>query len=206
MHNESVLPEPEQVAEGLSNAKDEAAGDKPSPEDDEATTPISEMVWTKAKPVMHGITDMVDTWERFANALTPAPPFHRRRSRLTLAACLLPALVASVFSTPYWVVKGMGLIIGVILFGQPLISIIGAMLERTYPKWKRFVELRHTILRGIPTNAQLTITLLRIGERNKAPVPPAPTSDSAADDESNADDGADGSGKCTLIIVEYTSS
>jgi hypothetical protein len=34
-----------------------------------------------------------------------------------------------------------------------------------------------TILRGVPTNAQLTITLLRIGEANKAPIPPPPRSD-----------------------------
>ena len=34
-----------------------------------------------------------------------------------------------------------------------------------------------TILKGVPTNAQLTITLLRIGEVNKAPLPPPPTSD-----------------------------
>jgi len=33
-----------------------------------------------------------------------------------------------------------------------------------------------TILRGVPTNAQLTLTLLRIGEANKAPLPPPPHS------------------------------
>lgn len=32
-------------------------------------------------------------------------------------------------------------------------------------------------MKGIPTNAQLTITLLRIGEANKAPLPPPPISD-----------------------------
>ena len=34
-----------------------------------------------------------------------------------------------------------------------------------------------TLLKGVPTNAQLTITLLRIGEANKAPLPPPPRSD-----------------------------
>jgi hypothetical protein len=34
-----------------------------------------------------------------------------------------------------------------------------------------------TILKGVPTNAQLTITLLRTGEANKAPIPPPPRSD-----------------------------
>jgi hypothetical protein len=39
------------------------------------------------------------------------------------------------------------------------------------------------ILRGVPTNAQLTITLQRIGEANKAPIPPPPTSDEPPADE-----------------------
>ena len=34
-----------------------------------------------------------------------------------------------------------------------------------------------TLLKGVPTNAQLTITLLRTGEANKAPLPPPPSSD-----------------------------
>lgn len=36
-----------------------------------------------------------------------------------------------------------------------------------------------TLLKGVPTNAQLTITLLRIGEANKAPLPPPPRIDQA---------------------------
>jgi Protein of unknown function (DUF3292) len=36
--------------------------------------------------------------------------------------------------------------------------------------------LRNTLLKGVPTNAQLTITLLRIGEANRAPLPPPPSS------------------------------
>lgn len=35
---------------------------------------------------------------------------------------------------------------------------------------------RSTVLKGVPTNAQLTITLLRKGEASKAPLPPSPTS------------------------------
>lgn len=36
---------------------------------------------------------------------------------------------------------------------------------------------RSTLLKGVPTNAQLTITLFRIGEKNKAPLPPPPRID-----------------------------
>ena len=36
--------------------------------------------------------------------------------------------------------------------------------------------LNSSLLKGIPTNAQLTLTLLRIGEANASPLPPPPTS------------------------------
>ena len=39
------------------------------------------------------------------------------------------------------------------------------------------LNVRSSLLKGVPTNAQLTITLLRIGEANKAPLPPPPRSD-----------------------------
>ena len=43
--------------------------------------------------------------------------------------------------------------------------------------------IHSTILKGVPTNAQLTITLLRIGEANKAPLPPPPRSDQPPSDK-----------------------
>jgi hypothetical protein len=39
------------------------------------------------------------------------------------------------------------------------------------------------LFKGVPTNAQLTITLLRIGEANKAPLPPPPRIDEPPPDE-----------------------
>lgn len=38
------------------------------------------------------------------------------------------------------------------------------------------LKLRSNILRGVPTNNQLTLTLLRIGEANHTPLPPVQTS------------------------------
>lgn len=43
--------------------------------------------------------------------------------------------------------------------------------------WQKLLELRNTVLKGVPTNAQLTLTLLRIAEQNRAPLPPPPNSD-----------------------------
>ncbi|CAI7610773.1 unnamed protein product [Penicillium pancosmium] len=39
-----------------------------------------------------------------------------------------------------------------------------------------FEKLSNSLLKGIPTNAQLTLTLLRIGEANASPLPPPSTS------------------------------
>jgi len=48
-----------------------------------------------------------------------------------------------------------------------------------------------SILKGVPTNAQLTITLLRIGEANKAPLPPPPSSDQPPPEHPKELDGDD---------------
>lgn len=42
----------------------------------------------------------------------------------------------------------------------------------------RMLTSSSTLLKGVPTNAQLTLTLLRIGEANKAPLPPPPRTSS----------------------------
>lgn len=39
------------------------------------------------------------------------------------------------------------------------------------------LTLNSSLLKGIPTNAQLAVTLLRIGEANGSPLPPPPTSE-----------------------------
>lgn len=70
--------------------------------------------------------------------------------------------------------KGVTFGVGFGFFGDPLIQPAFAWLNRTYPNWQKLLELRNTLLKGVPTNAQLTITLLRIGEANKAPLPPPP--------------------------------
>lgn len=70
--------------------------------------------------------------------------------------------------------RGLSFAIGFVFFGGPVIAFGRTLLNRRFPRWERLLELRNTILKGSPTNAQLTITLLRIGEANKAPLPPAP--------------------------------
>ncbi|WP_411021306.1 DUF3292 domain-containing protein, partial [Salmonella sp. s29923] len=65
--------------------------------------------------------------------------------------------------------KGLGFGVGFVLFGDPIITPALQFVNRTYPRWEKFIQLRNTILRGIPTNAQLAVTRLRIGEKNTTP-------------------------------------
>lgn len=50
-------------------------------------------------------------------------------------------------------------------------------MSTSSPSLYQFLTASSSILKGVPTNAQLTVTLLRIGEANKAPLPPPPRSD-----------------------------
>ncbi|TFB01832.1 hypothetical protein CCMA1212_006529 [Trichoderma ghanense] len=176
-HDDNTAPDPTNLAADISKAKDATDGKPTDAVHDRTKKPVSNMVWAKTGPVMHMISDLVDTWERFGNALSPTPPFPVERPRLTLAACLLPPLLLSFYVTSYMFLKGIGFGVGFVFFGDPIITPALQFVNRTYPRWEKFTELRNTILRGIPTNAQLAITLLRIGERNKTPIPPPPSSD-----------------------------
>ncbi|KAF4915947.1 hypothetical protein CGCVW01_v010204, partial [Colletotrichum viniferum] len=185
-HTDTAAPDPTNITEDVVNAKDKTGGATSPTHHDKTKKPVSETVWTQARPVMHAIADLVDTYERFGNALSPTPPFPQQRPRLILASVLLPMLLGSFFTTSYMLIKGTGFIVGFTFFGDPIIQRGLVFINRTYPHWKKYVELRNTILKGIPTNAQLTITLLRIGERNKAPLPPPPVSSTPPPDEPHA--------------------
>ncbi|KAI8691953.1 hypothetical protein NCS56_00189400 [Fusarium sp. Ph1] len=174
---DSTAPDPTQLTEDVTDAKQKTGGNQTSIEHNRAKKPVSDAVWAKARPTMHLIADFVDTWERFGNALSPAAPFHRHRPKIILVGALFPLLLGSWFTSPYMLMKGAGFAAGFGFFGDPVITPALNLVNRTYPRWEKYVELRNTILRGVPTNAQLAITLLRIGERNKAPLPPPPTSD-----------------------------
>ena len=151
---------------------------KEKDEGDKTKEPMSAAMWSKTRPVMHAIADVADTWERFGNVLHATSPFPHKRPRMKLAACLVPVLLASIFTSPYAFIKINGLLIGFGFFADPVIWRGLDLLNRKIPNWQKYLELRNSILKGIPTNAQLTITLLRIGEANKAPLPPPPYSGS----------------------------
>ncbi|KAL7779945.1 hypothetical protein CFE70_009963 [Pyrenophora teres f. teres 0-1] len=159
---DSNVPDPTRLAIGAADAKDQASGAKPTKDYDKTKVPMETAMWTKMRPIMHGLAEVTDTWERFAK-------FHFR-----VAAVVAPLVLVSLLTSSYMFMKGVTFGVGFGFFGDPIIQRGLALLNRKYPNWQKLLELRNTLLKGVPTNAQLTITLLRIGEANKAPLPPPP--------------------------------
>ncbi|GME28298.1 hypothetical protein GTA08_BOTSDO05863 [Neofusicoccum parvum] len=180
---QDLAPDPTAIAVGAANAKDKASGAKPTAEHDKTKVPMETAMWSQMRPVMHGIAELTDTWERFGNSLSPTPPFPRDIYRLRLAALVVPLLAMSIFITSYMFIKGVTFGVGFGFFGDPIISRGLTWLNSTFPHWQKILEIRNTLLKGVPTNAQLTLTLLRIGEANKAPLPPPPGATSPPPDQ-----------------------
>ncbi|KAI0505401.1 hypothetical protein F5B22DRAFT_639951 [Xylaria bambusicola] len=176
------VPDPTGLAVSAAEAKDVAAGGQRGSKHDKTKVPVENAIWSKMRPVMHGISDVSDTWERLANALSPTPPFPQNTYRIRIACLIVPLLLASLFTTSYMFVKLSSFGAGFGFFGDPIITPGLRWLNRQYPHWEKILEMRNTVLKGVPTNAQLTLTLLRTGEANKAPLPPAPLTRAPAPD------------------------
>lgn len=52
------VPDPTAMAIGAANAKERAAGGKPTAKHDKTKVPMETAMWTKMRPVMHGIADV----------------------------------------------------------------------------------------------------------------------------------------------------
>jgi hypothetical protein len=168
-------PDPTKMASVAADASASATGGDPNVVQDKTKQPMEDAIWTKMRPAMHALGDIADGWERFANALSPTPPFSPAK-KYQLGAIVAPLLLASVFTSAHVFVKMNTLIILIAFFSDPLMQRAITILNEKVPNWPQYLELRNTLLKGVPTNAQLTITLLRIGEANRAPLPPPPSS------------------------------
>lgn len=175
-------PDPTKMAGSLADAASSASGGQPEASQDKTKQPMEQAIWTKMRPAMHVVGDIADGWERFGNALSPVPPFDQNK-RLQLAAIFVPILLLSIFTKAAWVVRGTYAVSGLIFFTDPLQQRGIAWLNQNVPDWPKYLEIRNTLLKGVPTNAQLTITLLRIGEANRAPIPPPPSTTDAPPEE-----------------------
>ncbi|OQE02708.1 hypothetical protein PENVUL_c039G06788 [Penicillium vulpinum] len=157
----------------------EAAAGTPTGDatEDKTKKPMRKKVAHATDNVMRILSDITDIYEKFANILSPTPPFFLVTSRLRLASIFTLVSVIVPFTSSYWIIKLVGFSIGLGFFGDPIFTYTLDLLNTKVPNWKDHLDLQKTLLAGVPNNAQLTLTLLRIGEINSSPLPPAPSAD-----------------------------
>ncbi|KAJ6083037.1 hypothetical protein N7467_007172 [Penicillium canescens] len=177
---EDDVPDAMDIVANTADAQSAAHGRVPTDTHDKTRQPMRQGVMDAANFAMQVVGDITDTYERLGNALSATAPFPRLKPRLRLAAVLGPACLLSLLTTSYVLMKICTLLAGFSFFGDPVIRRGIRYLNRQFPKWQKIIELQNSLLKGIPTNAQVTVTLLRIGEANASPLPPPPTSQEKA--------------------------
>ncbi|RMD40228.1 hypothetical protein DV735_g4902, partial [Chaetothyriales sp. CBS 134920] len=121
------------------------------------------------RPAMHTMNRISDTWERVANLLSPTPPFSHNK-RIELAAMLIPISLLSLAITLQQVARTATFVFGLTFFSEPVIQHATDLLDTNHPGWRKYLDPRNTLLRGVPNNAELAIVLRAAGATNGAPV------------------------------------
>ncbi|KAK4871392.1 hypothetical protein LT330_000629 [Penicillium expansum] len=173
---EDDVPDAMDIVANTADAQSAAHGKVPTDSHDKTRQPMKQSVMEAANSSMQVIGDITDTYEKLGNALSATVPFPQLTPRLRLVALLGPALLASMMTSCYVFMKLSTLLVGLTFFGDPVIRRGVVYLNRRLPNWQKLIQLQNSLLKGIPTNAQLALTLLRIGEANASPLPPPPTS------------------------------
>ncbi|PGG99798.1 hypothetical protein AJ79_08420 [Helicocarpus griseus UAMH5409] len=166
------LDNPANIASETADAAAAASGGVPSAEHDKTKQPMMEVIQENAVQITGIIADVTDTYERISNAFSPKPPFLSSWPRIRIAL-LLTAAFAVVLAVPSYIfIKTSTFLAGLGFFGDPVIGRIAKLLASK----PRDPTQGNFIFKGVPTNAQLTLTLLRIGEANDDPLPSPPNS------------------------------
>ncbi|KAL3440198.1 hypothetical protein BJX65DRAFT_315015 [Aspergillus insuetus] len=119
---------------------------------------------------MRTLSDVTDICERISNLISPSPPFDPVIPRLRLAGILASTCLVSSFCSSYMLVKTVELLLGLGLFGEPLFIRGMEYLHLNVPEWKEYMDIERTLLQGVPTTAQLALTLLRLAESTSNPI------------------------------------
>ncbi|GAB1216118.1 hypothetical protein ATERTT37_005323 [Aspergillus terreus] len=171
---ESSVPDAMDIVSKTADAQTAAHGEVPTETHDKTKQPMMTTVLDGANLSMRVLSDITDTYERLGNALSPTPPFSSKTPFVRLGSVLVAALAVSLVTTNHFFVKTSTFALGAVFFGDPVFARAIAYLNTNFPGWQASLLPQNSLLKGIPTNAQLTLTLLRIGEANTAPLPPPP--------------------------------
>lgn len=139
---DSAVPDPGSVAAGGSDVQKSTKGGDVTLKHDKTKQPMEAAMWTQARPVMRVLADIADGWEKFANLLSPTPPFHRRVAPLRLGGVLVPIIGVALVTDAYVVMKMTTLITGFTFFGDPIISRGIKLLNEKIPNWMEYLDLR----------------------------------------------------------------
>ncbi|KAL7416037.1 hypothetical protein BDY24DRAFT_380856 [Mrakia frigida] len=152
------------------------------------------------RPIMLIVGDLADGWERWANAFSPTAPFGSSGGRSVVLSILLPTIISTsgIFSE-YVFSRVVGGFIGFLFFGQPILDRFVPLLDEKIPNWQEKMELRNGILAGVPTNAQLSLRLLREAELRLRPLPPPPPPPAALEVEEDDDDDTETSDEFSVV-------
>lgn len=141
----------------------------------EAKAKRDQIVGHYTKLTQDGLGDMADLIECLANALSPPPPYPPNTARYKIAGAIFVPLILATAFVPAWIWhRASSFSLGFAFFGQPLIDRGIEFFITHVPNWQELLDLRNSLLSGVPTNDQLTIHLLRVGERANHPLPRAP--------------------------------
>ncbi|EDP52475.1 conserved hypothetical protein [Aspergillus fumigatus A1163] len=162
---ESSVPDAMDIVSKTADAQAAAGGEVPADTHDKTRQPMKETVLNGANLAMRVLSDIIDTYERFGN-----PPC------LRLSSVLVAGFLGSLLTSSYVFVKLGTFLFGFVFFGDPVLQRFINYLNHAFPHWQKLLNLQNSLLKRVPTNAQLTLTLLRIGESNAAPLPPPPSS------------------------------
>ncbi|KAE9406553.1 hypothetical protein BT96DRAFT_971828 [Gymnopus androsaceus JB14] len=164
-----VKPDVTDVA-GTVGAQRAASTTRDISEDSEKQTavPVQQAMWDNVGIVMSALGVIMDIWEMTANALTATPPFEPVPMHIRIASPIALMFLISLVLPRIWIYRSLtfGIRIGFIRY---IDRVLGT-------QWRWYLDIRNTILLGAPTDNQLTLTLLRLGETKNSPLPPPPPS------------------------------
>ncbi|OGM40056.1 hypothetical protein ABOM_011419 [Aspergillus bombycis] len=187
---ESSEPEPVEVGAITADVQAENA-----PAEDKTKKPMKKKISKATNQTMRILGDITDIYEQFFklvliavrklrnvpdqghySILSPTPPFLAITPRLQLVGALISIGLISLVTSSHFMIKSGSFFFGLAIFGDPVLQRIIALLNDKVANWKEYLNLQNTLLKGVPTNAQLTLALLRLGEINSTPLPPPPSS------------------------------
>ncbi|CED85520.1 Protein of unknown function DUF3292 [Phaffia rhodozyma] len=141
-----------------------------------------------AKAFQDALGDFADVMEMFTIALSPLKVYPPNHARFKIAFLILfPALIITAVVPSRIFAHAGSFALGFGFFGQPLVKRGISTFVSLVPDWKEELDLRNSILSGVPTNVQLTMYLLRQRElaRNPLPRPPHPVTSPEAQKQLN---------------------